>query len=144
MLTPGTPPAIARLVRHPATLTLARVALTSAYWLGGLVKLTDFAGARAEMAHFGLAPTAAYAAATIAVELAGSALVIAGRAVWLGAGMLAVFTVLATLRAHAFWTVVGPERAMAFNAFFEHLGLVAGFVLVTALASSARPPSASR
>jgi len=116
------------------TWLLARLALTCAYWVGGLAKLFDFPGAIAEQQHFGLEPAALFAAATIAVELVGSALIVAGRWVWLGAGMLGVFTLLATVIAHAFWTMQGHERFLATNAFVEHLGLVAGLAMAAMLA----------
>src|SRR5262245_164952 len=48
---------------------VALLLLCSAYLLGGLTKLSDFAAAQAEMAHFGLAPAGAFAAASIATEL---------------------------------------------------------------------------
>lgn len=113
---------------------LARLALCSAYLLGGIVKLADFPGAAAEQAHFGLDPGWLWAAAAIAVELGGSILVVAGRLVWLGAGALGVLTAVATLVADPFWSLAGPARAMAANGFFEHLGLIAGLVLVTLFA----------
>ena len=117
----------------PGTWLLARVALTSAYWIGGLTKLLDFPSAVAEQAHFGLHPAALFAAATILVELVGSALVIGGRLVWLGAGALGVFTALATLLAHHFWDMAGDARFQAMNSFFEHLGLIAGLVMAARL-----------
>jgi len=120
------------------TWPLARVGLTSAYWIGGLSKLFNFTDAVAEQAHFGLNPPALFAVLTIIVELAGSALVISGRWLWLGAGALAVFTALATLVAHPFWTMAGHERFLATNAFFEHLGLIAGFVIATLFARRER------
>jgi uncharacterized membrane protein YphA (DoxX/SURF4 family) len=121
---------------------VARLALVSAYVLGGVVKLLDFPGAVAEQAHFGLHPPAVWAALTIVVELLGSALVISGRWAWLGAGMLGVFTGLAALTANAFWTMPqGHDRFMATNAFFEHLGLIGGFVLVALSAHRARRPA---
>lgn len=132
---PATPRPIAAILAQPATAFLARLALTGPYILGGVVKLTDWPGAVAEQAHFGLQPAALFAALTIAVELVGPALILADRLAWLGAGMLGVFTVLAALVANAFWTLHGPERFMATNAFFEHLGLVGGFVLVAVLSS---------
>ena len=50
---------------------------------------------------------------------------------WLGAIALAGFTLMATLIALRFWELpAGHERFMAANAFFEHLGLVGGFLLV--------------
>jgi uncharacterized membrane protein YphA (DoxX/SURF4 family) len=126
------------------TWLLARVALTGAYILGGLTKLLDFPAAVAEQEHFGLHPGALWAAATIAVELIGPALVISGRWVWLGAGMLGVFTGLAALLANNFWALQGQARFVATNAFFEHIGLIAGFVLAALLAEHARRQDASK
>jgi uncharacterized membrane protein YphA (DoxX/SURF4 family) len=120
------------------TVLAVRIALTSAYLQGGLAKLLDFPAAVAEQEHFGLHPGAVWAALCILVELGGAALVITGRLVWLGAGALGVLTAVATCVAEDFWTKAGLERAMALNGFFEHLGLIAGFVLVATLAASKR------
>lgn len=107
----------------------ARIGLTSAYLLGGVVKLLDIPAAIVEQEHFGLYPGWLWAAVTIVVEVGASALVISGRLVWLGAGSLGVLTAVATLVANNFWTLQGAARFMAMNAFFEHIGLIAGFVL---------------
>jgi uncharacterized membrane protein YphA (DoxX/SURF4 family) len=116
---------------------LARLALVGAYLLGAAVKLGDWPAAVAEQAHFGMHPPAFWAALTIAIEIVGPVLILSGRLVWLGAGMLGVFTVLAAITANAFWTLPpGQDRFMATNAFFEHLGLVGGFVLVAIIARS--------
>ncbi len=120
------------------TWPLSRVALTSAFWIGGLTKLIDFPGAVAEQAHFGLSPAALFAVLTILVELVGSGLVISGRLVWLGAGALGVFTGLATLLAHPFWDLAGDARFEAMNSFFEHLGLIAGLVMAARLGERRR------
>ncbi|MBA16368.1 MAG: hypothetical protein CMN73_08425 [Sphingomonas sp.] len=118
---------------------LARFALVGAYILGGLVKLTDWPSAVAEQAHFGMHPPALWAAITIAVELVGPVLILAGRFVWFGAGMLGVFTGLAALVANDFWNLpAGHDRFMATNAFFEHIGLIGGFVLAALVAEHAR------
>lgn len=130
------PPAfVATILEAPPTLFLAKLALISAYLLGGVVKAQDFPGAVAESARFDVQPAALFAALTIVVELVGSALVMTRLWVWLGAGMLGVFTALAAIIADAFWTMPdGHDRFMATNAFFEHLGLIGGFVLVALLA----------
>jgi uncharacterized membrane protein YphA (DoxX/SURF4 family) len=53
--------------------------------------------------------------------------------------MLGVFTLLAAITANAFWAMpAGQERFMATNAFFEHVGLVGGFVLVALVAQRER------
>ena len=127
------PRPIAAILAWPGASFIARLALTGPYILGGLVKLTDWQGAVAEQAHFGLQPATLFAALTIAVELIGPALVLADRLAWLGAGMLGEFTILAALVANNFWTMHGPERFMATNAFFEHIGLAGGFMLVAIL-----------
>lgn len=118
---------------------LARLLLVGAYLLGGLMKLADWPGAVAEQAHFGMHPPALWAGLTIAVELVGPMLILTGRWIWLGAGMLGVFTLLAAFTANAFWTMPpGPERFGATNAFFEHLGLIGGFVLAALVAEQAK------
>lgn len=110
---------------------VAYLGLCAAYLQGGLVKLTDFPGAIGEMQHFGLASAPVFAVLVIALELGASALILAGRLRWLGAVLLAGFTLLATLLALRFWELpAGQERFMAANSFFEHLGLVGGFMLV--------------
>ncbi|HJV03100.1 MAG TPA: DoxX family protein [Burkholderiaceae bacterium] len=110
---------------------LAYLGLCAAYLQGGLVKLLDFPSAVAEMTHFGLAPAPLFAVAVIALELGASAMILSGRARWLGALGLAGFTLLATALALRFWEMpAGHERWAAANAFFEHLGLAGGLLLV--------------
>jgi uncharacterized membrane protein YphA (DoxX/SURF4 family) len=133
-----TPRWIGVILSWPWLLPVARIALTSAYWIGGVQKLVDFPDAVAEQTHFGLQPAWLWATAAITVELAGSALVIVGRWVWLGAGGLGVLTAVAMLTANNFWAMTGHDHFMALNAFFEHLGLIAGFVLVAVM--SVRTP----
>jgi uncharacterized membrane protein YphA (DoxX/SURF4 family) len=116
----------------------ARVALTGAYLFGGIVKLSDFHGAMAEQERFGLYPGWLWAAAAIVVELGGSALVISGRLVWLGAGAIGVLTAIATFVANDFWTQRGPGQVMAANSFLEHIGLIAGMVLMAIMAGHVR------
>jgi uncharacterized membrane protein YphA (DoxX/SURF4 family) len=127
----GTPRAIAIVLAWPGLWPAIRVALVSAFVIGGFTKLFDFAGAITEQEHFGLRPGWLWAALAITVEIGGSALVVAGRWVWLGAGGLGVLTAVAMLTANNFWVLSGYDRFMALNAFFEHLGLIAGLVLVS-------------
>lgn len=110
---------------------LAYLGLCAAYIQGGLNKLTDFPGAIGEMIHFGLSPAPLFAVLVILVELVGSTMVLTGFFRWVGALALGGFTLLATFVALRFWELpAGMERFMAANSFFEHLGLVGGFLLV--------------
>lgn len=117
-------------LRAPWVRWVCLLLLCSAYLQGGFNKLTDFNSAIAEMQHFGVAPAAPMAALVIIGELGASLMILAGFYRWLGAGYLAVFTVMATLMANRFWEMSGPERFSAANGFFEHLGLAGAFLLV--------------
>ncbi|MDI4238609.1 DoxX family protein [Bradyrhizobium sp. Arg237L] len=137
---------VSAILRWPFLWHAARLALVSAYLFGGMTKLLDFAGAAAEQEHFGLHPGWLWAAAAIVIELGGSLLVVVNRFVWLGAGGLGVLTFVAMLTANAFWTMGSHERFIATNAFFEHLGLIAGLVVVSIASDGAcfRPSRAAR
>jgi uncharacterized membrane protein YphA (DoxX/SURF4 family) len=112
---------------------LALLGLCAAYVQGGLVKLLDFRAAVAEMAHFGLQPAALFAVAVIVLELGAPALVLAGVGRRWAALALATFTLAASFMANAFWSAPLPDRGPLMNAFFEHLGLVGGWLLVARL-----------
>jgi uncharacterized membrane protein YphA (DoxX/SURF4 family) len=114
----------------PALRWIALLLLCAAYLQGGFNKAVDFSAAIAEMNHFGLSPAAPLAVAVIVLELGASALILTGFLRWLGALALGGFTLLATFVALRFWEMPQPERFMAANSFFEHLGLVGGFLLV--------------
>jgi uncharacterized membrane protein YphA (DoxX/SURF4 family) len=131
---------IGAILSWPWLLPAARVALTSSFVIGGVQKLIDFPGAVAEQAQYRLQPAWLWAAAAIIVELAGSLVVIFGRWVWLGAGGLGVLTAVAMITANNFWAMTGRERFKAVNAFFEHLGLIAGLILVSGIALRAQRP----
>ncbi|KRE11803.1 DoxX family protein [Bosea sp. Root483D1] len=114
----------------PAMRWLALLGLCAAYLQGGFNKATDFPSAIAEMQHFGLSPERPFALAVTALELVASVMILTGIGRWLGALALAAFTLMATLVALRFWEMAPPARFMAANSFFEHLGLVGGFLLV--------------
>ena len=103
------------------------------------MKLADFEGAVAEAAGLGLRPAALVATAVIGTQIGGSALFLTRRFCWLGAGILAVFTALATLLAHPFWMVEGPDRGHQTATFFEHVAILGGFAM--AALYSAKPAS---
>ncbi|EYR81204.1 DoxX family protein [Shinella sp. 838] len=120
---------------------LARTILTSMFWLSGIAKLADFNAGVAEMAHFGLEPATGFNIAVAITQLVGSALIIANRWTWLGAGMLAVFTALTIPIAHNFWTMQEPIRTIEFYVVMEHITVI-GALMVVAW-KSAKAPVAS-
>ncbi|MHA6203444.1 DoxX family protein [Dyella soli] len=109
---------------------VALVLLCAAYLQGGIDKLWDFHGAVAETTHFGLPMPVLVTVLTIVIELGASVLIISGYQRWIGALVLAAFTLMATFLANRFWELPPSGRIPVANAFFEHLGLVGGFLLV--------------
>jgi len=120
-----------QILQAQAIRWIALLGLCAAYLQGGFNKLTDFPGALAEMRHFGLEPALPFAIAVIVTELLGAALILSGFQRWFGALWLAGFTLISTVIANRYWEMpIGPDRFMAANAFYEHLGLAGGFLLV--------------
>jgi uncharacterized membrane protein YphA (DoxX/SURF4 family) len=114
----------------PALHWIALLCLCSAYLQGGLTKAFDFRAALDEMKRFGLKPAAPLAIVAIVMEIGASGLVLSGFFRWLGALMLGGFTLCATFVANRFWNAPLPKRYATENTFFEHLGLVGGFILI--------------
>jgi len=129
---------VERLLSLIALEWLARLALASPFLVSGVVKLFDFAGAAEEVAGLGLRPGAPFAVVVILAQLGGSALFLTRRFCWLGAGILAGFTVIATVLAHPFWVFDGSERGRKTATFFEYVGIVGGFVMAAMLVNGRR------
>ena len=121
----------------------ARTLLTLPFWASGIAKLVAFDSGVAEMAHHGLEPAILFNVATIATQLVGSALIIANRGAWLGAGALGVFTGLTIVLVHRFWEMPeGITRTIAFHAVVEHIGIVGGLLGVAVLSARCASRSA--
>jgi transmembrane protein len=134
MVQQSTPGPIAALLAQRWFAPVAAGLLTLPYWSSGVAKLVDLPGAMAEARHFGLEPAGLVVAITIFVQLAGSILLVIGRSAWLAAGALGIFTMIATVVAHPFWTIADPVvRFHERNTFLEHVGLVGGFMLAAIL-----------
>jgi transmembrane protein len=110
-----------------------RFAMTFMYWFAAIGFLLDFSGAEAMVRSYGLEPASLMAALTIALQLAGSALVIDGRLAWLGAGMLGLFTLATIPLVHHFWTMTGGAAVQARLESEEHLTVIGGLILTSIL-----------
>lgn len=129
---------VSGLLDLPGLGWLARLFLAAPFIGSGLGKAFDFSAATAEAASLGLRPASLMAAAVILVQLAGSGLFLTRRWCWLGAGLLAGFTVVATLIAHPFWHFEGLERVRQTATFLEHLAIVGGFLAAALLVNGRR------
>lgn len=132
-----TPHAVESVLERRATWFTARLAIVLIYLVSAIGHLMGFSAAVTEQAQFGMPLPAFMASLTIALELIGSLLILSGRWVWFGAGMLAAFTALGAVIAHPFWTMPGPARFEAMATFLEHLGLIGGLILIALVAERA-------
>jgi transmembrane protein len=119
---------------------LARTILTYMFWASGLAKLIDFNAGVAEMSFFGLEPAPLFNIAVIVTQFGGSALIIANRWTWLGAGALAVFTVLTIPIAHTFWTMQEPLKTLEFYVVMEHITVIGALMVVAWKSAPGREP----
>lgn len=107
----------------------ALLLLTFVFWTSGLAKLVDFAGNAAIMEDFGLRPGWLFNAATLALQLGASAMIVAGRGVAPAAAALALFTLLTIPIAHPFWTRQGEEAFRDLTVALEHVSVIGGLAL---------------
>ena len=106
------------------------VLLCAPYIISGINKLLDVSSGVDEMLSYGLTPAGPYSAVVTLIQLGCSTMVITGFCRWIGALILAVFTVSATLIADAFWDQrLGFHGPLA-GPFFDHIGLSGGLLLV--------------
>lgn len=127
-----TPGFIAALLEAPWFAVFTRVLLIFMFWASGLGLLANYGQSVEIFASLGFSQPALVVIATAATQLIGSALVISGRYVWLGAGMLGVFTFLTILLVHHFWAMPeGPQKVNSFHTATEHLSMIGALILVS-------------
>ena len=112
---------------------IARLCLAVVFLYSGVDKLTHWRASIEEVKGDGLPWPTAFAGATVFTQLVGGFLVATGFFAWLGALLLAGFTVAATLVGHRFWLRRGSEFAHELTTSLEHVAIVGGLVLLCLL-----------
>ena len=112
---------------------IARLCLAAVFLYSGVDKLTHWRASIEEVKSDGLPWPTAFAGATVFTQLVGGCLVATGFFAWLGALLLAGFTVAATLVGHRFWLRRGSEFAHELTTSLEHVAIVGGLVLLCLL-----------
>jgi putative oxidoreductase len=107
--------------------------MSAVFLYSGQDKLRHWGKAVGEVRELALpGPPALMAACTITVQLVGGLSLVTGVAQAAGAGLLALFTVAATLIGHRYWLLTGDPAKQAFTTALEHLAIVGGLLLVIA------------
>jgi putative oxidoreductase len=112
---------------------IARLCLAAVFFYSGFDKLWHWRSSIEEVRSDGLPWPAAFAGATVFTQLVGGCLVATGFFAWLGALLLAGFTVAATLVGHRFWLRRGSEFAHELTTSLEHVAIVGGLLLLCLL-----------
>lgn len=112
-------------------LLAARLCLAMTFLVSGVHKAIWFEKAKAEFRDAGV--TTLLLPPTIALHVAGGLALITGVFVREFAIALAVFTVVATLKVHAFWRLPPDFKLPRSRVALANLGLVGGMLLLAAL-----------
>ena len=112
---------------------IARLCLAAVFLYSGVDKLWHWRSSIEEVRGDGLPWPAAFAGATVFTQLVGGCLVASGFFAWLGALLLAGFTVAATLLGHRFWLRRGAEFRHELTTSLEHVAIVGGLLLLSLL-----------
>lgn len=109
-----------------------RLVLTFFFLASAYMMSRNFSQAVEEMKDVGLPLPRLSAMAAVATQVIGSLWVVtdAGHLGWIGAGGLAVFTLLTIPFGHAFWKFPEPQRSENLRTVLEHVSLVGGLLLV--------------
>jgi uncharacterized membrane protein YphA (DoxX/SURF4 family) len=112
---------------------IARLCLAAVFLYSGVDKLWHWRSSIEEVRSDGLPWPAAFVGATVFTQLVGGFLVATGFFAWLGALLLAGFTVAATLLGHRFWLRRGAEFRHELTTSLEHVAIVGGLLLLSVL-----------
>ncbi len=128
-----TPDWIAAILESDATWLFARILGTTVFWFTGLRFALNIELGKAVVVKYGMRPVVPVLALTMFVQFVGSGLVISGYLVWLGAGMLGVFTLLTLLTCHTWWKMDGANRIGHFNESLVHMTAMGGLLAIAIL-----------
>ncbi|MGS0895645.1 DoxX family protein [Burkholderia stagnalis] len=126
---------IQAILATPAMLVLARLAVTSFFWISAGIGLLNFGRMVKSVAGMGLPVPVASASATIACQVVGSVWIVLdiGGTGWAGAAILIMFTIMTIPLGHPFWKFDGEKRTEALQVSLEHLTVIGGLILAAML-----------
>ena len=111
---------------------IGRIFISAIFLVSGFGKVGGFEGVVGAIASKGFPMPQAFAAATIAIELGASLMLVFGwKARW-AAFLLAVFSAIVTFFFHNFWAVPEAQKMMEQLTFMKNLALIGGLLLVMA------------
>lgn len=109
-------------------LLLARLAMSAIFVQSGFGKILGFGGFVEMLAGQGIPFASLFALVGVCVEFGGGLAILLGAWTRLAAVALAVFTAIAALIAHRYWSAPEAMRMMQQIQFMKNLAIVGGFL----------------
>lgn len=122
----------------------ARLLLAAVFLPAGISKISGFAGTVGYIASVGLPLPAVGAALAVFVEIVGGLALIAGFQTRLAALALAVFTLVASVFFHAYWSAPAEQAFVQQLMFFKNIGIIGGLLALSAFGAGALSVDARR
>lgn len=123
---------------------LARLLMAALFLPAGISKIGGFAGTAGYIGSVGLPLPEVGAALAILIEVVAPILLIIGLFTRPAALVLAVFTLVASVFFHAFWSVPADQAFMQSLLFWKNIGVVGGLLAITAFGAGAFSVDAKR
>jgi len=117
----------------PILMLAARVCLALVFLVSGLHKAIWYQKAIQEFEHDAIPAISLILPGTIVLHLLGSLCLIVGYQTRTAASLLAIFTVVATLKVHAYWRLPDEEQLGRSRSFTANLAIIGGLLLLTAV-----------
>ncbi len=113
-----------------AAVVAARVLMAAIFLIAGTRKLMTYGATLGYFAKLGIPLPDVVLPLTIALEIGGGLLLVAGWRVKWVAGALALFTLATAFAAHAFWAADAAQFNAQLNNFLKNVAMVGGFLLL--------------
>lgn len=110
----------------------ARILFVVMFLPAGIEKLTGFEGTVGYIASVGLPLPAVGAVLALVIEIGGSLALLAGFGTRIAAGVLALFTLVASIFFHAYWAAPADQAYVQQLLFFKNIALVGGLLALAA------------
>ncbi|RLA23555.1 MAG: DoxX family protein [Gammaproteobacteria bacterium] len=111
---------------------LARLSLAAVFLVSGIHKALYYRQAVEEFHRAGVGLVGLTLPLTIALHVLASLAIVAGVYVMEAALLLALFTFVATLQVHRFWSATGEERLEQSRIALAHLAIIGGLLMLAA------------
>ena len=123
---------------------LARLLMAALFLPAGISKIGGFAGTAGYIGSVGLPLPEVGAALAIVIEVVAPILLIIGLFTRPAALVLAVFTLVASMFFHAYWSVLADQQFMQSLLFWKNIGVVGGLLAIAAFGAGAFSVDAKR